>query len=549
MILLNHVQAQSDNSFNAKDEYYLRILQVTGLSNDPSSFGLRPADYDAAYVSNPWDRIFSDRNGYVMPFGSFGGIALFEPVWFQSYNTSLPRGGNDGAIWQGRGYNTAFSAGMKLELGPLHVQLRPVIGMAQNRDFDLGPYHLPRISAYGLNYELSEFTYRSFRGGIDYVQRYGDDIYSWSDLGESSIDLRYGGFMLSASNKKIFTGPAHNVSLQFGYNAPGFRHLYMGTYRPLKSPIGNFEFAYIFGGIRKSDYFNMNSDFGMLSVNSIIVVYKPGFSEGFSLGFVRTYFHPYPESFDQYWNQAKKLFEAGLREALEDNGEPRGPDPDNQIGSVFFRYVLPDYQFEIYGEYGRNDHNGNWRDFRAQPNHHRGYTVGGMKTMNLSNHRLMAVNIEINQLEAMRSALIRGGGHLGGWYTHTSQVLGFSNNGQILGSPYGPGVNLQQIRAEIFDPFGSIAVKIARITYHNSRMDQYFDQIVSANQTNVERWEVRNVELLLGTEITAFLQYGFELSAALEQSFILNQHHILDNDRNNTRLELVFRKNIRGWRR
>jgi hypothetical protein len=315
------------------------------------------------------------------------------------------------------------------------------------------------------------------------------------------------------------------------------------------SAIGNFEFAYIFGGIRESDYFTVNKGFGMLSVNSLIVVYKPGFSEGFSIGFIRSYFHPYPDSFDQYWNQAKKLFEPGLREAIEDNGEPRGADPDNQIGSVFFRYFLPDHQFEIYGEYGRNDHSGNWRDFRAQPNHHRAYTIGGTKTMFLPKNRLLAVNIEINQLEAMRTALIRGESHLGGWYTHTSQVLGFSNTGQILGSPYGPGVNLQKIRGEVLGPSGGIALKIARITYHNSRMDQYFDQVLAANQIIVERWEVRNIELLFGAEITAFLKYGLELSAVIEQSIIFNHHHILDNDRGNTRMELVFRKNVRGWRR
>jgi len=543
------VIAQSDVSYNSKDEYYQRIMQISGLSDDPSSFSLRPVQTSVDYQPNPWNHLYRERNALVFSYRDFGGVALFEPAWFQSYNTSLPRGGNDGVIWQGRGYNTAFSAGMKLEVGPLHIQFRPVMGLAQNREFDLGPYNIPGIRAYGINYESSEYVYRDFRGSIDFVQRYGNDTYSWFDLGESSIDLRYRGFMVSASNRKIYTGPAHNVSLQFGYNAPGFRHIYLGTYKPIETIAGNFEFAYIFGGIRESDYFTVNQDIGMLSANSLVAVYKPWFSDGLTLGAVRTYFHPYPESFDQYWNQAKKLFEPGLREALEDDGELRGADPDNQIGSVFFRYLLPDYQFEIYGEYGRNDHNGNWRDFRAQPNHHRAYTIGGTKTLNLPKNRLLAVNLEVNQLEAMRTALTRGNRHLGGWYTHTQQVLGFTTNGQILGSAFGPGVNMQQVRAEIFDPLGSIAVKLARIAYHNSRMDQYFGQIISANQESVERWEVRNIELLIGAEITTFLQYGLELSASLEQSFILNHHNIQDNDLGNTRIELVLRKSIRGWRR
>lgn len=543
------VMAQADVSYNAKDEFYQRMLQVAGISDNPASFSLRPVGGDAQFQANPWNHIYRNHNSYVHRFGDFGGIALFDPAWFQSYNTTLPRGGDDGAIWQGRGYNTAFSTGFKLETGPLHVQFRPVVGMAQNRPFTLAPYDPPRIRTGGVNYESSEFAYRDFRGGIDFVQRYGDDTFSWFDLGESSVDLRYKGIMVSLSNRKIFTGPAHNVSLQFGYNAPGFRHLYLGTYQPIKTVAGNFEFAYIFGGIKESDYFTVNRSIGMLSVNSLVAVYKPWFSDGLTIGAVRTYFHPYPDSFDQYRTQAKKLFEAGLRDALMDNGEPRGADPDNQLGSVFFRYVLADYGFEFYGEYGRNDHNGTWRDFRAQPNHHRAYTIGGTKTLSLPKDRLLAVNMEINQLEAMRTALSRGNRHLGGWYTHGSQVIGFAHNGQILGSAFGPGVNMQAVHAELFDRQGSLALKAARITYHNSRLDQYFEVVQEVNSAGTERWEARNIEFMVGAEVTAFLQYGLELSATLEQSFIMNHHYISGNDLGNTRLEIVLRKSISGWRR
>ncbi len=92
-------------------------------------------------------------------------------------------------------------------------------------------------------------------------------------------------------------------------------------------------------------------------------------------------------------------------------------------------------------------------------------------------------------------------------------------------------------------------MKVARITYHNSRMDQYFGFIEDANDEPVERWEVRNVELMIGAEVRRFLPYGFEISAAFEQSLILNQHYLKDNDIANTRFELVIRKQIDGWLR
>ncbi|TVQ00259.1 MAG: hypothetical protein EA359_16070, partial [Balneolaceae bacterium] len=309
--------------------------------------------------------------------------------------------------------------------------------------------------------------------------------------------------------------------------------------------------AYIFGGMRKSDYFDGRSTSRMQSVNSLVFIYSPWFTDRFSFGVVRTFFHPYPTSFTSYKNQARKLFDSGLRSSLADDEETLADtwDPDNQLASVFFRYYIPDYGIEVYSEYGRNDHNMDWRDFRAHPNHQRAYTLGLIKTLQLPQNRLLAINLEINQLETNRTSLTRGNEHLGGWYTHGHQVQGFTNQGQIPGTGYGPGVNIQMVRADIFDRRGSLSVKFARIIYHNSRVDQFFEFIQEKNRFRVERWEVRNFEFLFGTEVTAFLPAGIELSVALDQSLIFNHHNLKGNDLGNTRLELVIRKKIDGWLR
>jgi len=536
-------------------EYYYRLLQVSGISDDVSSFTLRPVIPQSEITNpHPWRNNVYENGELInyMP-AKVGEVHFYEPVLFQSYNTTLPRGTNDGAIWQGKGYNTAISAGFAAELGPLKAYFRPRAGFAQNLAFDLGPYDPPYIRVSSISYSrnrASEFAYRDFRGAIDYVQRYGDETYNWFDLGDSSIELRYSGFRAALSNQQIWSGPSVNTSLHFGYSAPGFRHLYLGTYRPLSTPVGSFEFSYIFGGTRKSEYFDTDGElYNMQSVNSLIFVYSPRFIKGLSIGAIRTFLHPYPSSFTEYKVQAKKLFEAAVRAGLGSAENPSGYDPDNQLASGFLRWVVPRAGLEIYGEYGRNDHNIDMRDFRQQPNHHRAYTIGMIKSLILPKNRLLAVGIEINQLEAMRTALTRGNNHLGGWYTHTQQVLGFTNRGQILGTGYGPGVNMQMIRSDLYDSQGKISLKAARIAYHNSRVDQYFRFIEQANRGDVEHREVRNVELLVGAEVTAFLRYGIELTAALEQSFIFNHHNIRGNDISNTRFELILRKQIRGWKR
>lgn len=536
-----------------QDDYYLRVLQLSEITKDASTYHLRPfigfSNIDSVYSEHPLQSQFSlDADPR---FETRAGLKVmpYEPVWFQSYNTALPRGGHDGAIWQGKGYNTAFSAGFRLEFGPILMDFRPMIGMAQNLSYDLGPYALP-FSRSRENYKYSEFAYKSYYGSIDYVQRYGDSAYSWADWGDSSIELRIRGLKIAYSNKRIWSGPGVNTSLQFGYNAPGFRHLYLGTHRPWESRIGTLEFAYIFGKTRESGYYTLGNHVDSHSVNSLLLAWQPWFTDRFSIGGIRTYYMPYPDSFAQYRNQVKRLFETGLRDNIMDGGVARGHDPDNQVANLFMRYIIPEHGFEFYVEYGRNDHNSNWRDFRGQPGHHRGYTLGTIKTLKMPQNRLLSISGEYSELAATRTALTRGGGHLGGWYTHGNQILGLTNNGQLFGNAYGPGANTQTIRVNMFKEKNSWTITLARIGHHNSLLDQYFDEIfLPANDHDAERWEIRNTELMAGFHMEFHLPNSMNLSASLYQSYIFNQHYLKENDMMNTRVELVLRKNITGWLR
>ncbi|MEX2600114.1 MAG: capsule assembly Wzi family protein, partial [Balneolaceae bacterium] len=339
----------------------------------------------------------------------------------------------------------------------------------------------------------------------------------------------------------------HN-SLQFGYNAPGFLHLRLGTFKPWETAIGNVEIAYIFGGVRKSDYYDENV-YDTHSINSLMLSYSPKFGPGLSVGAIRTFFHRYPSDFGEYRDQVSKIFEAAVRVGLQSEDNPSGHDPDNQVASVFARWVFPASGFEFYAEYGRNDHNVDLRDLRAQPDHHRAYLMGMLKSIHLPKNRLLAVGVEIMQSETPRASLTRGNANLGGWYTHAQQVVGFTNRGQIMGTAYGPGANVQMLTADLYDPKGRLGLTFARITYHNSRLDQFFPQIQAANVRSVERWEVRNVELMAGIRATLFARHGIEIETAIEQSIIFNENNLVGNDLGNTRFELVLRKQINGWLR
>ncbi len=546
LVLPGILKAQSNYLPFDKYQYYQRVLQVSGLDSANTSYQIRPAFSDVnPGTRHPWRHL-----GYGLsatPQASIEPVDIYyyEPVWFHSLNTSLPRGMNDGPIWQGKGYNTAVSFGIQAEYGILTLRYRPIAGYYQNNAFDLGPYDPPPVTSRFrdiIDEPATEYAYRDFQGRVDYVQRYGEDSSFWTDLGESSIELNYRQARLALSSQQLWTGPAVHSSLQLGYNAPGIRHLYAGTNQPVKTPVGTFEAAYIFGKMRGSGYLIEGRTLTQ-SINTIVVSYSPPFTDRFHIGGMRTFYHHYPESFSEYRNMASKLVQFLFRSSYDDW------DPDNQVANLFFRYRVPVYNLEFYGEFARNDHNADTRDFRAQFNHARAFTLGFIRSKILRVNRILALNVELTQTESMRSGLTRGEGQLGGWYTHNSQVLGVTNRGQVMGSGYGPGFNSQTLKLDYFDHRGHAGLRLARVARHNGRIDQFFQHIQDVNDDEVERWEVRNTELILGLEMTAFLMAGIELSAVLERSYIYNMHNLKDNDMRNVRFEIQLRKNMRGWLR
>lgn len=545
--------SQTSYTIDASSDYYYRILQINGIHADRASFNIRPFEPRKPQISaHPWSDFQSYEPSAILDLPFQSGVYLFEPVWFQSVNSHLPRGINDGPLWQGRGVNHALSAGVRGNFGPLHIQFKPVIGFSQNYAYDLGPHPV-----------LNDQPYASrVMPNIDYVRRYGDGVHTFFDLGDSYIDLRFRGFHTGLSNERIWTGPSTTYPLIFSYNAPGFSHAFLGTYHPVVTPVGAFEFRYVFGAVRKSDYFGQLEGRKLTAVNALTFSYSPWFAKGLSVGAVRLYMDPYPTTQAEFRRQISKIFDSVTREGLQTDENPVGWEPDNQMITVFLRWFFPQSGFEFYTEYGRNDHNADWRDLRMQPDHMRAYLFGAIKSYELSDNRLLAINAEMIQTETTRSSYTRGLGgtptnrnqlgFLGGWYTHDHQRTGFTNQGQPLGAGIGPGGNARLIRADMYHPKGKYGIKMARIVYFNSLVDNtsrnrnYYSVLALHNPPDTPRWKMRNVEFMVGLEAMRMLPYGLELSATIEQSYVMNQHYIDGNDMWNTRLELVLRKRIKG---
>jgi hypothetical protein len=90
----------------------------------------------------------------------------------------------------------------------------------------------------------------------------------------------------------------------------------------------------------------------------------------------------------------------------------------------------------MYGEIGREDHNGDLRDLIAEPDHDMSYLIGFQRVFQVSAQSLSALRIElldsrISHLEAVRGQALP--------YVHGVVIQGHTELGQILGAPGGAG--------------------------------------------------------------------------------------------------------------
>ena len=141
---------------------------------------------------------------------------IYGPEWFNSYNTAAPYGQNDGALWQGRGYNTSLTAGVRLEGYGFELTFKPQVCWMENREFEtLG-------NVYGNNYGVF------FGQSVDLVERYGDSSFFAYDWGDSEIRWSWHTFTLGFGTQNPWLGPAYLNPMLGSNNAPGYPKLDIG---------------------------------------------------------------------------------------------------------------------------------------------------------------------------------------------------------------------------------------------------------------------------------------------------------------------------------
>jgi hypothetical protein len=381
----------------------------------------------------------------------------------QQNNTLQPISFNDGNMYPARGWQERYSYGVNLKLLIFDINYQPEKLNVQNLTQEY----------YAGNTGDGNFMFKYFgmvANNIDYFRQFGYDRIEETTLGQSRAGIKFKYLAAGISNENIWWGPGKRNSLVFTNNAAGFKHYYLKTVEPIKTYIGSFEIAGVVGRLDTTKYTEIDQELLNIcrpckvfknlderEIDGITINYQPKWVPNFYIGYA------YSRQFYRHATNALgdtvNFFSKNL--------------PKQEVGSMFFRFAMPEDHAEFYGEMGLpNEAPWPWKFFkeRMRP----AFVFGATKLVPLKLFdSYLNLNVEFTQLQLMnsRDILYEGnpwaGGKPNSWYLSTIVKQGYSNNGQLMGSSIGPGSNNQSISVSWNKGYNKIGVYLERTVFNN----------------------------------------------------------------------------------
>lgn len=422
-------------------ETYLRNLQVAGVIGPYLWSGRRFTAAEVDHLlptdsAHPWAARYDWR-----PAPTRGvSVALARPEVASRFNSGFPYGYNDGAVWAGRGATVSAQGGVSVRYGPLAASFVPLVSWASNGGFRLQP--TGRTGALA-------FADGQYPGSIDHPQRFGSKPSGVLDWGQSGVEVAWRWVAGGATTANEYWGPSTEFPVLLGDNAAGFPHVFAGTAAPLDLWIARVHARALFGRLTQTAYSPQTGEPSIRAASGAVVVVMPRWPEGLELGAAR-FIHG-------IW--------ARRRSVLDELRSPFGfgtpnEDLENQLASVFFRWVVPRADVEIYGEYGTEDFRYDLREIFVEPDHIAGYTIGLRHVSRRPAGLLRVMRAEIQNLQVGTLVQSRGQGL---FYLHGGLVQGHTYRGQILGSEWGLGGAAAKVAVDWYHPGGRWTVAWSRL--------------------------------------------------------------------------------------
>ena len=463
----------SQEALKSAEEDYYEFLSLQGLANRPAlnyrtlSDGQWQLAGAAAAGMHVWAgnnlgttfTLWQDESPAENWFarGLFQGLAMkvYGPEWYNSFNTAAPYGQNDGALWQGKGYNTSLTVGIRFESYGFELTLKPQLSFSQNLSFDLMPSNTD--SPYGYFWGYGKNV------GVDAPQRFGDKPFFVYDWGDSEVRWTWHSFTVGFGTQAIWLGPASMNPILHSNNAPSYPKVDIGLRRqPVVLPwlgwyLGDVEARIWTGRLTESDYFDNDDSNNHNMIHGLALAYAPSFVPGLTLFANRTCLVK--------WDWANMKYIWPLAENTHVGEQGAGEDQKMSFG---FDWVFPQVGFEVYGEVGKDDYS----SIRVYPLRTIVYTLGLKKTFTIYEKWQLygQLNLEVNNNEMSHDFQFQ-------WpysfYYHHQITQGYTDRGQWLANAFSPGGNSQVLDFTVYYPKGKTRLSLKRTNPDNNYIYQH----------------------------------------------------------------------------
>ncbi|HEU4994779.1 MAG TPA: capsule assembly Wzi family protein [Gemmatimonadaceae bacterium] len=443
-------------------------------------------------------------------------VVLYYPQSRTRFNSNIPYGMDDGAMWAGRGLSAALDVGVEARWRAISVRVAPTLTWSQNREFVLAQQQFAAANS-------SPFADQWWASRIDRPQRFGDGAYARVDPGQSKVRVEWRGLAVGAGTESMWWGPGIDNSILMTNNAAGFPHAFVGTSHPVNVWIGRLEGMYLAGRLYDSDYWRLGvqPNRNRRWLGALVFVLEPRGAPGLYLGGGRVFYQYVPPDgigFGELFDILQPFTK--VKVATPDN--PLGNDSADQLLALFARWVFPEVGFEVYGEWGRNDHNVDFRDLVLQPDHASGFVLGFQKAFQRTARGFLVLRGELTALGEGRTAEVRPAPP---WYAHHIVFQGYTQRGQIVGAGIGPGSDMQKLEANWHAEGWTGGAFVERVRIDADGFYRFFAPLGLAPSSF--RW----MDAILGVGVRG--KYDFRrvrLTGSVFRGLERNRYTILQND-------------------
>jgi hypothetical protein len=440
----------AQEALKSAEENYYDFLALQGKTQRPS-LNYRTLSDSAWAVDENTSHLWQNKNlvSFHPLFGDFR-MRIYGPELFMSVNTAAPYGQNDGVLWQGRGFNSSLSGGIRFEGYGLELTLLPHFAFSQNLKFDYIPpnYTKPDIKGSDYTGKAEQYGYYGVRF-IDAPQRFGNEPFFDWDFGDSEIRYTWKTLTIGFGTQPSWLGPVQINPIIHSNNAASYPKLDIGLRRqsmiiPRRNwNLGDIEFRAWWGYLSESDWFDNDSSNDHNLITGFAIAYSfPSLLKGLTIGFNRIMLSK--------WNDMN--FSSIFTLLWPNMNSGAGSDQNDQRASLIIDYLLPIAGINIYLEWGRNDFSSMNQVFRY-PFHTQGYSLGIIKSLSISSSINGEILLEISNLECSQDY-----DRLLTWYStfysHRIITQGHTNRGQWLGAGIGTGGNSQYLGFKLYFPKG-----------------------------------------------------------------------------------------------